>query len=126
MMDWRTLETFSFGDNPGMADSLAELVLSGVKTATCWAEVEGLKTDVGRLTVMLSGAGKPLAVLETIELAPRRFDEVDAAFAFDEGEGDQTLEFWRRAHRNYFTRNNQYENDMMVYCERFRVVERIG
>jgi uncharacterized protein YhfF len=47
-------------------------------------------TEVGKRMVMLDGAGRPRAVLTTIELTLRRFDEVDAAF-FDEGEGDQTL-----------------------------------
>jgi uncharacterized protein YhfF len=33
-MDWRELETFSFGDSPALADELAALVLAGMKTAT--------------------------------------------------------------------------------------------
>ena len=32
--DWRALETFSCGDNPQLADELADLVLAGRKTAT--------------------------------------------------------------------------------------------
>ena len=55
----------------------------------------------------------------------RRFDEVDAAFAFEEGEGDCTLAFWRRAHRNYFGRQGTFAPDMLLYCERFRLVVRI-
>ena len=34
-------------------------------------------------------AGLPTAVIETIDLIQRRFDEVDAAFAFEEGEDVQ-------------------------------------
>jgi uncharacterized protein YhfF len=34
--DWRTLESFSFGDSPAMADELGALVVAGTKTATCW------------------------------------------------------------------------------------------
>jgi uncharacterized protein YhfF len=49
-----------------------------------------MSAEVGKRMVMLDGAGRPRAVLETVGLTPRRFDEVDAAF-FDEGEGDQTL-----------------------------------
>jgi uncharacterized protein YhfF len=40
-MDWRSLETFSFGDHPALADELVELVLEGKKRATCWAVSEG-------------------------------------------------------------------------------------
>ena len=42
-------------------------------------------TEVGKRMVMLDGAGRPRAVLTTIELTLRHFDEVDAAF-FKEGE----------------------------------------
>ncbi len=124
-MDWRELETFSFGDNPALADELAALVLAGKKTATCWAASDGLLTEVGKRMVVLSGSGRPLAVVETVELERRRFGEVDAAFAHDEGEGDRSLAHWRSAHRAYFTRLGQFAEDMPLYCERFRVVERI-
>jgi uncharacterized protein YhfF len=125
-MDWRKLETFVFGDTPALADELAALVLAGKKTATCWAASDGMLTEIGKRMVMLSGSGRPLAVLETMELSQRRFGEVDAAFAYDEGEGDRSLAYWRDAHRRYFGRLGQFAEDMLLCCERFRVVERIA
>ena len=124
--DWRSLERFAFGDSPELADELAELVLAGNKRATCWAAGEGPRTRVGRQWVVLDGSGVPIAVIETIELTQRRFDEVDAAFAFEEGEGDRTLASWRRAHRNYFGRQGTFAPDMPLYSERFRLVAHIG
>jgi uncharacterized protein YhfF len=123
--DWRSLEQFSFGDSPELADELAELVLAGKKRATCWAASDGPSTTVGKRMVMLDGAGHPRAIVETVELTQRRFDEVDEAFAFDEGEDDRTLASWRTAHRNYFGRQGAYAPDMLLYCERFRLVARI-
>src|SRR3984957_16893056 len=126
-MDWHDLETFSFGDGPDLANRLLELVLLGTKCATCWAESQGLlSAEVGKLMVVLDGQGAPKAVLKTIELTRRRFDEVDAAFAYDEGEGDRSLRYWREAHTRYFTRLGRYAPDMMLWCERFELVERIG
>jgi uncharacterized protein YhfF len=124
-MDWRSLERFSFGDSPELADELAELVLAGKKRATCWAAGEGPKTHVGKQWVVLDGSAVPIAVIETIELTQRRFDEVEAAFAFEEGEGDRTLASWRRAHRNYFGRQGTFAPDMPLYCERFRLLARL-
>ena len=47
---WQDLETFSFGDGPDLANRLLELVLSGTKCATCWAESRGLlSAEVGKL-----------------------------------------------------------------------------
>ena len=125
-MDWHQLERFSFGDSPALADELAALVLAGTKTATCWAASDGASTYVGKQMVVLSGSGRPLAIIKTVELTQRRFSEVDAAFAYDEGEGDRSLSCWRQAHRRYFTRLGQFAEDMLLYCERFRVVERLG
>jgi uncharacterized protein YhfF len=86
-MYWHELETFSFGDNPALANELAALVLEGRKRATCWAACEGLLTTVGKRMVMPDGSGRPRAVLETVELNQCHFDDVDEQFAFDEGEG---------------------------------------
>jgi uncharacterized protein YhfF len=126
-MDWRDLETFSFGDGPDLANRLLELVLSGTKCATCWAESQGLlSAEVGKMMVVLDGQGVPKAIVKTIALTKRRFDEVDEAFAYDEGEGDRSLKYWREAHTRYFTRLGTYAPDMMLWCERFELVERIG
>ncbi len=124
-VDWRALEQFSFGDSPWLAQGLVELVLAGKKRATCWAASEGPKTQVGKRWVVRDGSGIPVAVIETVELTQRRFDEVDAAFAFDEGEDDRTLASWRRAHQNYFGRQGTFAPDMPLFCERFRLVARI-
>jgi uncharacterized protein YhfF len=73
--------------------------------------------------LMLDGAKRPWAVLETLELVQRRWCDVDAAFARDEGEGDLTLDDWRDGHRDYFSRHGHFAEDMPLWCERFRVVQ---
>ena len=122
-VEWQSLERFSFGDSPELADALVKLVVSGAKRATCWPVSEGELTHVGKRMVAIDGRGTPRAVIETVELTIRRFDEVDAAFAFDEGEDGRTLEDWRTAHRAYFTRTSGFAPDMLLWCERFRVVQ---
>jgi len=120
------LERFSFGDNPSLADELTALVLAGIKTATCWPAHDGAPTYVGKRMVVLGGLKQPLAVIETVELTQRRFSDVDSAFAYDEGEGDRSLAHWRQTHRAYFSRLGKFAEDMLLYCERFQVVERIA
>lgn len=117
------LDSFRFGDTAELADELAALVLAGKKTATCWAAVEGQKTEAGRRWIVERSDGHPLAVIETLEVTQRRFDEVDAAFAYDEGEDDRSLAAWRDAHREYFTRLGQFGEEMLLWCERFRLIE---
>jgi uncharacterized protein YhfF len=54
------LESFSFGDTPELADELLELVLTGKKSATCWAASEGDKgVVVGKRWIVKDGQGRP-------------------------------------------------------------------
>lgn len=124
--DWRSLESFAFGDSPTMADELLGFVLAGAKTASCWSIAEGQQTEVGKRMVAKDAAGRPRAVIETVSLEQARFCDVGWDFAAAEGEGDTCLEDWRAGHRAYFTRNGGFAPDMLVWCERFRLVEIIG
>lgn len=124
----------AFGDNPALADELAALVLAGKKTATCsslweWEAEANPPPAPGAFWIVLDGQGAPLCVTETVEVALRRYDEVDAQFAYAEGEGDRSLAYWREAHRRFFTRTlpaigKEFATDMPLVCERFRIVYR--
>lgn len=126
VQDWRSLETFSFGDNPEMADRLLRFVLAGAKTATCWSIADGQQTEVGKRMVVKDGAGDPRAVIETVALEQMRFIDVPWSFARHEGEGDENLQDWRDGHQAYFTRNGGFSPDMLLWCERFRLIEILG
>ena len=118
--------SFSFGDSPELADALLALVLAGNKTATCGAlrdygaDGEPMP-EIGRRDIVLDGAGRPAAIIETTDLIQHRFDDVPEAFALAEGEGDYAE--WRAGHVAYFTRNGGWSPDLMLVCERFRLVE---
>ena len=120
---YRSLRSFAFGDSPALADELLDLVIKGVKTATCSTEDEPNTSKPGELWIVLDGRGQARCVIESTEVTYRRYSEVDAAFAHDEGEGDRSLAYWRSAHRNYFGRLGKFSEDMMLMCERFRLVE---
>lgn len=128
----KTYVAEGWGDSPQLADELGALIVAGTKTATCsslWEwQLEGMTIpSVGLLTVVLDGQGHPLCIVETIETSIWRYDEVDAEFAAAEGEGDLSLQYWRDAHRRFFSRTlpkigKQFSPDMPLVCERFRVI----
>ena len=120
---YRGLRSFAFGDTAALADELLELVIQGVKTATCSTEDEPNTSAAGERWIVLDGRGTPRCVIESTEVSYRRYNEVDAAFAHDEGEGDRSLDHWREAHRRYFGRMGRFSEDMMLMCERFRLIE---
>jgi uncharacterized protein YhfF len=121
-----------WGDSPEMADELGDLIAQGTKTGTCSAlwewEAEGNPIpDVGLVTIVLDGKGEPLCIVETTEVFIRKYNEVDADFARAEGEGDLSLEYWREAHKNFFSRTlpkigKEFSEEMPLVCERFRMI----
>ncbi len=122
--------TFKFGDNKKMCDELLQLVRSGRKTATCGALYEfGAGKDempvVGRRDIALNWDGSPALLLETLEVAQVRFCDVDDDFALAEGENEK-LSGWRLEHQRYFERNGGFETEMILVCERFRLVCDLG
>ena len=121
-----------WGDSSQMADELGALIAAGTKTATCSAlweyEAEGSSLpETGSKTIVLDGNGDPLCIVETTEVEVRPYNEVDDRFAYEEGEGDRSLAYWRRAHWRFFSRTlpnigKEATPDMPLVCERFRVI----
>ena len=126
-----TYTAWSFGNTQDLADELGELVRQGVKTATCsllWEyEADGEKLpQTGDLSIILDGEGKPLCIIRTIEVEIKPFNQVAAQFAYEEGEGDRSLDYWRKAHRYYFSGicsrlGREVAETMPLVCERFQL-----
>lgn len=125
-------QSWYFGNSPDMAAELAELVLSGKKCATASSaamnEIEQENAPVERgYSVVTDFDGHPICVIQTIEIRHLPFSEVDAEFASDEGEGDQSLGYWRDVHWSYFTKEAaehgfEFDENSIVCCERFELV----
>lgn len=123
---------WAFGDSPDLADRLLELVIAGAKRATCESlDVYRSRGDpvpvVGEYSVVCDGAGAARCVLKTTEVRLLAFEDVDAAFAADEGEGDRSLASWREDHLAYFQRELadlglSASPRMLLVCERFRLL----
>lgn len=82
---------------------------------------------IGDLMVVTNWSGEPVCIIETQQLHQCRFSEVTAEFAALEGEGDQSLAWWREAHRAFFTLECEtlgieFSEDMPVLQEHFTVV----
>ena len=119
---------FDFGDSKELSDKLLGLVRSGRKTATCASlreyQIEGEKLpEIGRRDIAVNYLDRtPALVIETVEVTQRRFCDVDERFALAEGENND-LAGWRRDHQAYFERNGGFDVEMILVCERFKLVE---
>ncbi len=116
------------------ANVCAELIRNGQKTATCslsiWYESgEEVMPTVGHLQVVLDWSGKPICIIEIDTVEQCQYKAVTAEFAYAEGEGDRTLEWWRNAHWNFFAKeckelNIEPSEDMSLVLEQFHVVHK--
>jgi uncharacterized protein YhfF len=128
----RYYEAFRFGNSEKMANELAAMVLNGTKTATSsllWEyEHKGKKLmQVGDLHIVTNWNKEPVCIIETTERKIVPFNQTDAQFAYDYGEGDRSLEWWMKNLWDYYVEEcaalgRQPSEDMPLVCERFRVV----
>ncbi|HHQ4477738.1 MULTISPECIES: ASCH domain-containing protein [Aeromonas] len=114
------------------ANLCASLVVAGRKRATCslayWYLEKGERMpEQGDLLVVTDWSGLPKALVEIVSVTLCPFDEVDAAFAAEEGEGDGSQAWWREAHKAFFEREmkaegREFDEHATLVLERFRVV----
>ena len=128
----RFYEAFIIGDSKESADEGARLILDGEKTTTSmllWALEDSNQPgyEIGSLHILKDGSDNPVAVIETMELSIKAFNEVDEQFAYDYGEWDRSLEGWRKACWAYYSKEckqlgKEASETMLLQCERFRVI----
>ena len=121
-----------FGNSAEMASDLGKLVASGRKTATAafgevYSHYEIERPKVGDMEIICDFAGSLLAVIEMVDVRVVPFEEVSAEQARLEGEGDLSLEYWRRVHREYFeaeckAMGSHFSDRSPVLFQRFRLV----
>lgn len=112
-----------------MANDLATLVLLGQKTATAslgwvYEKLDETMPMVEEYNIILDGEDLPVCITKTTEVITTPFNQVSPKFAFDEGEGDRSLEYWRKVHWDFFSRECKQikmtiTEDMPIVCERF-------
>lgn len=90
-----------------IGDTLARLVLDGIKTATASSliayenEGETVPPD-GCYSVVLFDDDSAACVIRDTKVSVVPFDEVSAEHAYKEGEDDRSLRKWREVHREFF------------------------
>lgn len=126
------VDAYHFCADEENANTCAWLVLEGEKRATAgllWSYEDDDEPlpQVGQLTVVTDWDEAPQCIIETtsVEICP--FEEVDAEFAYEEGEDDKSLAHWRAEHWKFFSQECEAigkipDARMPVILERFNVV----
>jgi uncharacterized protein YhfF len=124
------VSAWQFGADP---DQLAQLVIDGVKTATCSGfilyelENEPLPA-VGDYSIILNKEDVPVAMIKTSEVSMMPMNEVPEDFAIAEGEGDRTYRYWKESHERFFNEELsklglEFTEEMVLVCERFELID---
>lgn len=115
------MKSWSFGiDN----NELIELVLSGKKTATTCPYCEEDIPVIGEESVILYDDKKEACKVRTKEYYVMKFSEMTEELSKLEGEGDLTLDYWRKVHMEYFTSfDKTFNEDSLIIFEIFELVE---
>ncbi len=130
-LDHDNYEVVAFGDDAALATELAELVVVGPKRATAALQCEFDAGEaipiLGGYVVVVDGTDSPRCVWQTTDIRCGPLNSVDDSFAWDEGEGDRTRNFWLSAHRRYFAKvaarlSATMHDGIETVFERFRVV----
>ena len=101
-----TIEVAIPGDERN-ADELIELYLEGRKMASSGL-VEGFKAcnaplpKVGNYWMILNSKEEPKCIVKTLAIEFYIFSEVPEKVSLAEGEGDSSIEYWRKAHKAFF------------------------
>ena len=122
-------EAWAFGEAP---DKLAELVVHGIKTATCSAyDLYQINNEplpkAGDYCIILDSHEEAVCIIKTRKVYVTEFCNVSEEHAFKEGEGDRSLEYWRIVHINFLTNelaavHKTFDENTKVVCEEFEVV----
>ncbi|EHK0035611.1 ASCH domain-containing protein [Vibrio parahaemolyticus] len=114
------------------ASVCADLILRGEKRASCsleyWYSQKGEPMpEVGHLQVVSDWEGMPTCIIELTSVSKCKYCDVTAEFAAEEGEGDKSLSWWRKAHWKFFSLECDElgikpTEDMLLVIERFKVV----
>jgi len=130
------LEVFHFGNTPDLAAILAHLVVKGVKRGTTGWKAATLRDgytipQADTVSIVTEGFGYALCAIRTERVEHLRFADINATHAWVEGEGDRTLDEWRKGHLDYFRREARrldldFTEDSELFFEHFQLICVLG
>ena len=85
--------------------------------------------EAGDYSVILDSNDKALCIIKTVKVTVTEFHKVSEEHAFKEGEGDRSLEYWRKVHIDFLSNelasvNMPFDENRKVVCEEFELVYR--
>ena len=124
-------EVWSFGYTDNIANKLIGYVKIGKKKGTSSAlemyDIDQKVPEEGDISIITYGNGSPGCIIRTEEIRKKKFKEISKEEARLEGEGDLSLEYWRKVHEDFFRyeykeKGKEFSENIPVIFERFEVI----
>lgn len=127
-----TVRVDGYGDSAELSKELLDLIKSGRKragTGLLWAYEHDREpiAKTGDIEIVVDHRNQPALITRIVRSEIVAFNEVSAEYAAIEGEGDGSLEYWRKGHWNFFSREcmrigMEPTETMPVICSVFEVL----
>jgi uncharacterized protein YhfF len=121
-----------YGDTAELSKDLLDLIKSGRKragTGLLWAYERDREpiAATGDIEIVVDHRNLPALITRIVRSEIVAFNEVNAEYAGIEGEGDGSLEHWRKGHWNFFSREcrrigREPTETMPVICSVFELL----
>ncbi len=129
---YTTPEAYYFCDSENAANECGQLVLDGIKTATCSALIE-YKIENEDLPgqndffIITNFKNEALCIIQNVNVEIKKYKDIDEAWAAAEGEGDRSLDYWKKVHKAFFSRHLKqnglaFSEELDLVCESFKRV----
>ena len=128
----KNFEAWHFEATEEGANKLAELVLSGKKRATaglvCAYDYDNDPyPKVGDLNIITDWYGEAKCVIKTTNVKTLKFNEITEELAAKEGEGDLSLDYWKKKHEKFFKMDceeigEEFTEDIPFFFIEFEIV----
>lgn len=130
------INSWQFGDNKKEADYLLNLVISGKKRATSslydsYIYKKRPLPKIGEKSIVKDSKNRDRCLIIITKVKIKPFGKFTEEFAFKEGEGDQSITYWRKVHKKFFIKRlkkmrKEFDKNTLVVCEEFKVLKKFN
>lgn len=83
--------------------------------------------EIGELNIITNWNKIPKAIIKTTKTEIIKYKDITAQFAYIEVEGDRSLSYWKKVHKNYYSREmkggkEKFTQDLLILCQYFKTI----
>lgn len=127
-MNKKYLQRWKFAGDKNSCNELFNLVKKGIKTATSYLYLNDSDLFQEEYSILINYDDTEEILLKTTKIYKEKFINITKEHAYKEGEGDRSLEYWKRVHKKFFSKelsnkNIEFNEEIEIICEEFEIIK---